>query len=143
MHKPGVGVGGACIPTYPQFILHTADKIKLACKMTKLSRIINDSMPAYSVQQAVKLINGRKKIAYCDVTLLGLAFRGGVSDTRLSPTYKVIKEFKKLKVKEIRIHDPLVKRDPFLRNERNIFLTSSLSEALKNTDLIMLIADSS
>lgn len=141
IHKPGVGVGGACIPTYPQFILHTADKIKLACKMTKLSRIINDSMPAYSVQQAVKLINGRKKIAYCTVTLLGLAFRGGVSDTRLSPTYKVIEEFKKLKVKEIRIHDPLVKRDPFLRNERNIFLTSSLSEALKNTDLIMLIAD--
>ena len=109
--------------------------------MTKLGRIINDSMPAYSVQQAVKLLNGRKKVAYCTVTLLGLAFRGGVSDTRLSPTYKVIEEFKKLKVKEIRIHDPLVKRDPFLRNERNIFLTSSLSEALKNTDLIMLIAD--
>ena len=50
-------------------------------------------MPAVTVQQAIKLLNRRKSIAQSIVTLLGLAFRGGVSDTRLSPTYKVIEEF--------------------------------------------------
>jgi nucleotide sugar dehydrogenase len=142
IHKPGIGVGGACIPTYPQFILHTADKIKFSCTITKLGRTINDSMPAYSVQHAIKLLNDRRKrIAESIVTLLGLAFRGGVSDTRLSPTYQVIKEFQKLKVREIRIHDPLVKSDPSLPKEGNIILTSNLSEALRDTDLVMLITD--
>ena len=133
----------ACIPTYPQFILQTADKIKFDCSITRLGRIINDSMPAYTVQQAIKLLNRRKSIAQSIVTLLGLAFRGGVSDTRLSPTYKVIEEFQKLKVKEIRIHDPLVKSDPLLPDEENIILTSNLSEALRGTDLVMLITDHS
>src|SRR5437764_14949526 len=62
IHKPGIGVGGACIPTYPQFILHTADKIKFACTITRLGRTINDSMPAYSVQRAIKLLNDGRKI---------------------------------------------------------------------------------
>jgi nucleotide sugar dehydrogenase len=141
IHKPGVGVGGACIPSYPQFILHTADSIKVDCNITRLGRIINYSMPAYSVQQAIKLLNGKKNVAWSIITLLGLAFRGGVSDTRLSPTYKVIEEFQKLKVKEIRIHDPLVKSDPLLSDEENIVLTSNLSEALRGTDLVMLITD--
>jgi UDP-N-acetyl-D-mannosaminuronate dehydrogenase len=113
------------------------------CSITRLGRIINDSMPAYTVQQAIKLLNRGKSITQSIVTLLGLAFRGGVSDTRLSPTYRVIEELKKLKVREIRIHDPLVKNDPFLSKEENIIiiLTSNLTKALKDTDLIMLIAD--
>src|SRR5919198_2010885 len=144
IHKPGVGVGGACIPVYPQFIIDTANRIKLDCNITKLGRAINDSMPAYCVQQAIKLLNGRRRkkdVTNSVITLLGLAFRGGVSDTRLSPTYKVIEELQKLKVREIHIHDPLVKKDPFLSNEENIALTSDLSEALSGTDLIMLVAD--
>jgi nucleotide sugar dehydrogenase len=159
IHKPGAGVGGACIPVYPQFILHTADRMNIDCNITRMSRNINDSMPAYSVERATELLkeqeekNNRKKqgIEHLKkdfvnkgeliITLLGLAFRGGVSDTRLSPTYKVIEEFQKLKVKEIRIHDPLIINDPSLSGKQNIILTSNLNEAIQGTDLIMLIAD--
>jgi nucleotide sugar dehydrogenase len=159
IHKPGVGVGGACIPVYPQFILHTADQINIDCNITRMGRNINDSMPAYSVERATELLkeqeekNNRKKQGKehlekdfvnkgeLIITLLGLAFRGGVSDTRLSPTYKVIEEFQKLKVKEIRIHDPLIINDPSLSGKQNIILTSNLNEAIQGTDLVMLIAD--
>src|SRR5215203_3771817 len=159
IHKPGAGVGGACIPVYPQFILHTADRMNIDCNITRMSRNINDSMPAYSVERAIELLkeqeekNNRKKqgIEHLKkdfvnkgkliITLLGLAFRGGVSDTRLSPTYKVIEEFQRLKVKEIRIHDPLIIKDPSLTGKQNIILTSNLKEAIQGTDLIMLIAD--
>lgn len=159
IHKPGAGVGGACIPVYPQFILHTADRMNIDCNITRMGRNINDSMPAYSVERATELLkeqeekNNRKKqgIEHLKkdfvnkgeliITLLGLAFRGGVSDTRLSPTYKVIEEFQKLKVKEIRIHDPLIINDPSLSGKQNIILTSNLNEAIQGTDLIMLIAD--
>jgi UDP-N-acetyl-D-mannosaminuronate dehydrogenase len=95
-------------------------------------------MPAYCVEQAMKLID-RSDVSRATVALLGLGFRGGVSDTRLSPTYKVIEELKKLKVKEIRVHDPLVTRDPNLPPD--IILTSDLSRAAKNADLVMLISD--
>jgi nucleotide sugar dehydrogenase len=159
IHKPGAGVGGACIPVYPQFILHTADRMNIDCNITRMGRNINDSMPAYSVERATELLkeqeekNNRKKQGKehlkkgfvnkgeLIITLLGLAFRGGVSDTRLSPTYKVIEEFQKLKVKEIRIHDPLIINDPSLSGKQNIILTSNLNEAIQGTDLVMLIAD--
>jgi nucleotide sugar dehydrogenase len=138
IHKPGAGVGGACIPVYPQFILYAAKKSGVECKIISFGRNVNDSMPAYCVDQAMKLID-KSDISKCTVALLGLGFRGGVSDTRLSPTYKVIDELKKLKVKEIRVHDPLVRRDPNLTPD--IMLTSDLSRAAKNADLVMLISD--
>ncbi|HYY71536.1 MAG TPA: nucleotide sugar dehydrogenase, partial [Nitrososphaeraceae archaeon] len=140
IHKPGIGVGGACIPVYPQFILKTAKVLHVDCNLTKYSRLLNNSMPKYCVRQALRLIQP-KKIRNSTITLLGLAFRGGVSDTRLSPTYDVIKELQKLKVKEIRIHDPLVKKDDFISNYINTFLFNELSEAIKGADLIMVIAD--
>jgi hypothetical protein len=138
IHKPGVGVGGACIPVYPQFILHAAKKSRVDCRIISLGRNVNDSMPAYCVEQAMKLID-RSDISKCTVALLGLGFRGGVSDTRLAPTYKVIEELKKLKVKAIRVHDPLVRTDPNLPPD--ILLTSDLSAVAKNADLVMLISD--
>ncbi len=140
IHKPGIGVGGACIPVYPQFILKTAKVLKVDCNLTKYSRLLNNSMPKYCVRQALRLIHP-KSLKDSTITLLGLAFRGGVSDTRLSPTYDVIKELQKLKVKEIRIHDPLVKKDDFISKYNNTFLFNEFSEAVKGSDLVMIIAD--
>ncbi|HEV8405732.1 MAG TPA: nucleotide sugar dehydrogenase [Nitrososphaera sp.] len=138
IHKPGAGVGGACIPVYPQFILHTADINKVECNITRLGRNVNDSMPAYCVDQAMKLIDGAA-VSESTIALLGLAFRGGVSDTRMSPTYKIIEELKKLRVKEIRVHDPFVASDPSLPPD--IMLTSNVSSALQGADLVILVSD--
>jgi nucleotide sugar dehydrogenase len=136
IHKPGAGVGGACIPVYPQFILHTADAHKVQCNITRLGRTVNDSMPEYCVEQATKLVGS---IDGSTIAVLGLAFRGGVSDTRLSPTYHVISELKKRGAKEIRIHDPLVKSDDKI--DRDIKLTNEIKEAVKDADLVILVAD--
>src|ERR671924_2165364 len=138
IHKPGAGVGGACIPVYPHFFLHAAHMSKVECNLTSFGRNVNESMPAYCVEQAMKLLDATD-VSKSKVALLGLAFRGGVSDTRLSPTYKVIEELKKLKVKRIRVHDPLVTSDPNL--PQDIMLTSNLSKAVKDADLVMLISD--
>ncbi len=142
LHKPGVGVGGACIPVYPQFILHSAEQVNGNCDITKLARAVNDAMPAFCVKEALKLLEPKNDISdRITVTLLGLAFRGGVSDTRKSPTYQVIKEFQKMQVKEIRVHDPMVKTDPALVQAQNVVLSSNLNSAIKGTDLIMIVAD--
>lgn len=140
IHKPGIGVGGACIPVYPQFILKTAKSLHVDCKLTRSGRLLNNSMPKYCVRQALKLLKS-KSSKNLTITLLGLAFRGGVSDTRLSPTYDVVKVLQKLKVKEIRIHDPLVKKDDLFSKYSNMFLINDLDLAIKGADLIIIIAD--
>ncbi|MEM2140599.1 nucleotide sugar dehydrogenase [Nitrososphaera sp.] len=137
IHKPGVGVGGACIPVYPQFILHTADMVKADCNITRLGRNVNDSMPAHCVRQALSLC--ALEPAQCSVAILGLAFRGGVSDTRLSPTYAVVSELKRLGAKEIRVHDPMVKSDSAL--PADVMLTQDLARAVKGADLVILATD--
>ncbi len=144
LHKPGVGVGGACIPVYPQFVLEAAKSLNVKCNITEQSRLTNSSMPADCVREAVRHFQRlrRKPIIESIVTLLGLSFRGGVSDTRLSPTYDVVREFSSLKVKEIRIHDPLVIEDPNLSQfPVRIVLTADMNKAVQNTDLVFLVAD--
>ncbi len=139
LHRPGAGVGGACIPVYPQFLLHAAELNNVECNITRLGRSINDSMPEYCVEQAIKLLDGATEPAQAGVTLLGLAFRGGVSDTRLSPTYRIIDELRKRGVKEIRVHDPLVRSDPAL--PAGVRFTPDLGQAVKGADLVILVAD--
>ena len=135
IHKPGAGVGGACIPVYPQFVLHTANANKIECNITRLGRTVNDSMPEYCVEQALSLVDSDRPA----VAVLGLAFRGGVSDTRLSPTYKVIEQLRSRGVNDIRVHDPLVKKDPTLPG--GVLLTSNLGQAVKDANLVILAAD--
>ena len=135
IHKPGAGVGGACIPVYPQFVLHTASAEKIECNITRLGRTVNDSMPEYCVEQALALAESD----HPTVAILGLAFRGGVSDTRLSPSYKVIEHLRARGINEIRVHDPLVLKDPAL--PEGVKLVSDLGQAVDNASLVILVAD--
>jgi nucleotide sugar dehydrogenase len=140
IHKPGIGVGGACIPIYPKFVLGVANKMNVLCEVTNISRSINDGMPSYCVRQAIRLLK-LSDLPKATVTILGLAFRGDVSDTRLSPTYSVITELQKFGVNNIRIHDPLVKNDPNLLKYDNVLITADLKKAVKDADLIILSTD--
>jgi len=140
IHKPGIGVGGACIPVYPQFVLDVAKKINVLCEVTNISRAVNDGMPSYCVRQAIRLLKF-SDLPQSTITILGLAFRGDVSDTRLYPTYSVIRELQKFGVKKINIHDPLVSDDPDLSSFQNVLLTSDLKKAIKDSNLIILSTD--
>lgn len=137
IHDPGIGVGGACIPVYPQFIIDVGLRNKVNCKITKTARAINNEMPKYSLYKALKLIKGRYS-RRSKITILGLAFRGGVSDTRLSPTFELLKELARLKIKDVIVHDPLVTDSELITKFKNARLVSDLTEAISERDLIIL-----
>jgi nucleotide sugar dehydrogenase len=145
LHRPGIGVGGACIPVYPQFILDIARKKNIESPITKYGRLVNEGMPSYAVNEALTAFQRfhakAKNPKDCRVTLLGLAFRGGVSDTRLSPTYRVIEELFKKGVKNIQVHDPLVVNDFALSKYPGVSLNGNLATSLKGADLIIIVAD--
>jgi UDP-N-acetyl-D-mannosaminuronic acid dehydrogenase len=77
IHRPGVAVGGHCIPVYPHFLLGGDP----ASRLPRVAREVNDAMPAYAVgllTEALGSLEGRT------VLILGVAYRGGVKETAFS-----------------------------------------------------------
>ena len=139
LHYPGTGVGGLCIPVYPQFVLKSAKRIGKSMKIIEFARKINDSMPKKCVLDAIEFMqkNSHNKKSR-KIAILGLGFRGEVTDSRLSPTYDVVNEFLK-KGYDISVHDPFILKDNSL--PKKVQLTSDLNSATKNADLIFISTD--
>ena len=126
IHKPGPGVGGHCLAVDPWFIVEKAG----SAKMIHLGRTINDSMPFF-VADLVGTLLGKSAVEPV-VTILGVAYKGNVDDTRESPATKVIHELQSRNVK-VKIYDPIVKHYEFE--------LSNIEEAFTDSDLILLLAD--
>jgi len=106
--NPGPGVGGHCIPVYPYFIFN---KVKKNIDLLKSARKINDSMSGYTIKLAEEVLreNGRS-LKDSNVLILGIAYRGGVKETRLSPGIKIYRELES-RVNELFVLDPLFNRE--------------------------------
>lgn len=76
VHRPGVAVGGHCIPVYPRFFLEGAADARLP----RVAREINESMPAYATD-LLGDVAGRR------VLILGVTYRGGVKETAFSGAF--------------------------------------------------------
>ena len=139
LHYPGTGVGGLCIPVYPRIIIEDALKIGKSMNLLEYSRKINDEMPKKCVNNSVKMLRKNKiKVKNAKIAVLGLGFRGEVTDTRLSPTYDVVNEFLKKGCK-VSVHDPYIFEDDDL--PKSVLLTQNLKEILKDVDLIFISSD--
>ena len=139
LHYPGTGVGGLCIPVYPHIIIEDASKFGKTMSLLQYSRRINDNMPKKCVKEAIDLLlknNIQPKNA--KIAVLGLGFRGEVTDTRLSPTYDVVNEFLRRGCK-IMVHDPYVLQDENLPN--SVHLSDNLNKVIENSDLIFISTD--
>ena len=139
LHYPGTGVGGLCIPVYPRIIIESAKNIGQSMNILEFSRIINDQMPKKCVKESIKILKNNKKLPKNKkIAILGLGFRGEVTDKRLSPTYSVVNEFLKLGC-IVSVHDPFITQDDEL--PKNITLSKNLSIVTKNADLIFISTD--
>lgn len=125
MLKPGPGVGGHCIAVDPWFLTENSSKSKII----SLARDINDSMPNYVLQMVNEMVNG---IRDPRITVLGVAYKGNVDDSRESPAIKFIK-LAENEGYDVRCFDPYVKKFPYA--------LVSFSESVENSDCIVLIAD--
>lgn len=100
---PGPGVGGHCIPVYPYFILNTN---KQATELLKLSRKINDSMSEHVTDLLEDALKEKEiPLKEASILVLGIAYRGGVKETRKSPGIKIASELKN-KAKKVFVYDP-------------------------------------
>lgn len=81
--RPGVGVGGHCIPVDPLYLTWWAKNMKSSAPMIEMADRINLEMHKFVALKALSLIKENK--TGVRILLLGVAYKPGVSDTRETP----------------------------------------------------------
>jgi len=84
IHRPGVAVGGHCIPVYPRFFLAGAPDARLP----RTAREVNEAMPGY----AAGLLGD---VTGETVLVLGVAYRGGVKEDAFSGARALERELRR------------------------------------------------
>ena len=103
IHRPGIAVGGHCIPVYPRLYLwNDAD-----ATVVRAARAANAAMPAYSVGV---LEGALGSLAGARVAVLGASYRGGVKETAFSGVFPLVTELSRLGA-EVVVHDPMYDDD--------------------------------
>ncbi|HLC66840.1 MAG TPA: nucleotide sugar dehydrogenase [Candidatus Nanoarchaeia archaeon] len=93
-HKyiPGL-VGGHCISIDPHYLLYKAQQLGYHPKVILAGRDVNDYMPRYVAELAVKAIaQAGKPVRGSTVLVMGLTFKENVTDTRNSKIKHTIRE---------------------------------------------------
>ena len=103
IHRPGIAVGGHCIPVYPRLYLSTDPD----ASVVRTARQFNATMPAYVV--------GRAKDVLGDLTglrtvVLGASYRGGVKETAFSGVFPTVAALREAGA-EVLVHDPMYTDD--------------------------------
>ncbi len=103
--RPGVGVGGHCIPVDPLYLTWWARKNGGVASFVESADSINHDMPKYVAERALSLID--PSIKNPKVLILGVAYKPGVGDVRETPVSE-LRDFLKTQSADVAWHDPLV-----------------------------------
>jgi UDP-N-acetyl-D-mannosaminuronic acid dehydrogenase len=127
---PGPGVGGHCISVDPWFFVESAPELT---PLIYHSRQVNDAQPHFVVdvvRRALGSLEGKRIVA------LGLAYKPDVDDLRESPANEVVHLLQD-EGAQVKAWEPF-KPDA---NLAGIHMSSSLDEAIKDTDAILLLVN--
>jgi nucleotide sugar dehydrogenase len=103
IHRPGIAVGGHCIPIYPRLYLWNDPD----ATVVRAAREANANMPAYTIgllEGAYGDLKGAK------VVVLGAAYRGGVKETAFSGVFPTVEELTRRGAEAV-VHDPMYTAD--------------------------------
>ena len=103
--RPGVGVGGHCIPVDPLYLTWWARQHGGTAEFVESADSINQAMPIYVAQRALAMVDA--KIKNPKVLILGVAYKPGVGDVRETPV-SALRDHLKKQGAEVAWHDPLV-----------------------------------
>ena len=81
--RPGVGIGGHCIPVDPLYLTWWARKGGQVASLVERSDEIANQMPIYVAERALALTKG--SLGAAKVLIMGVAYKPGVGDVRETP----------------------------------------------------------
>ncbi|MCX6451380.1 MAG: nucleotide sugar dehydrogenase [Actinobacteria bacterium] len=103
--RPGVGVGGHCIPVDPLYLTWWARQNGGKAEFVESADSINHRMPKYVAERALDMVNASVKKP--KVLILGVAYKPGVGDVRETPVSE-LRDHLILKGADVAWNDPLV-----------------------------------
>jgi UDP-N-acetyl-D-glucosamine dehydrogenase len=103
--RPGVGVGGHCIPIDPLYLTWWASKKGNKADFISAADAVNQSMPRYVAKRALAMLD--LSIINPRVLILGVAYKPGVGDVRETPVAE-LRDYLLAQGAEVAWHDPLV-----------------------------------
>ena len=132
--KPGIGVGGHCIPVDPYFLI---DQNKNNTKLIQQSRFINEKIPlkiANDLRRKVKLISKNKKHKKnILIYFYGLTYKENVDDFRNSPALQILNHLSISRTVRIIAIDPFLSKNSIKQNN----ITFYKYKKPMNADLII------
>jgi len=99
IHRPGIAVGGHCIPVYPRLYL----SVDPEATVVRAARAANAAMPEHVVARAADLLGDLHGLR---AVVLGAAYRGGVKETAFSGVFATVDALR-TRGAEVLVHDPL------------------------------------
>lgn len=137
---PGPGLGGHCIPLDPFYLTYKAREYDYHTRLIETAGEINDCMPEFVVDNAMKLLNGHKKsLNGAKVALLGVAYKKDIDDMRESPALKVIENLEKAGA-DVIVNDPYV---PTFKHNGNVYSSVDYKDAINKADIVIITTDHS
>jgi nucleotide sugar dehydrogenase len=100
IHRPGIAVGGHCIPVYPRLYLWNDPD----ATVVRAAREANAAMPAYTVGLAAGAAGG--SLSGRRVAVLGASYRGGVKETAFSGVFATVDALREQGA-DVLVHDPM------------------------------------
>jgi nucleotide sugar dehydrogenase len=83
LHRPGIAVGGHCIPVYPWFYLAGDPDATIV----RAARTANSAMPEHCIELLAKAYGDLSGVV---VAVLGACYRGGVKETAFSGVFPTV-----------------------------------------------------
>jgi UDP-N-acetyl-D-glucosamine dehydrogenase len=131
---PGPGMGGHCLPVDPFYLAFKARQHDFYPEFIELAGKVNQAQPGFCVERIERALNGvRKPVNGSRVLVLGVAYKGGVGDTRESPALKIIGRLQDLGA-ELSYHDSFVPELP-----GHGLASVGLEEGLREADVAAIV----
>jgi len=133
---PGPGVGGHCIPLDPHYLEWKAREYNFRTRFIALAGEVNRSMPEFVRSKAWRILNEQGLApSRSRILVLGLAYKGNISDWRESPAIEVIKLLQGDGA-DVSYHDPYI---PVFKHEGLDLESVELGdETLRGADLVII-----
>jgi len=134
VHLPGAGVGGPCLTKDP-YMLASLVRDFWGSELILLARRLNEYMPLHVVELVERALGEEGvQLRGARVAVLGAAYKGGVDDTRESPSRRVVQEL-------LGRGASVVVFDPYTSETFGAERAASLEDAVRGADAVVIVTD--
>lgn len=131
--QPGPGVGGHCIAVDPWFVVAAAPE---QARLIRTAREVNDSKPAYVIEQVKNRAERFKKPV---VACFGLAFKADIDDLRESPSLHIAEQLASIFGEQLLVCEPYIKELPASLAKKAKLVSAEV--AMEQADIVVLLVD--